>query len=51
MRKRIEEQRHQTALLCMTLGIYKDVYEAKQGVRDKMIESSDYKYKHLLYRK
>ena len=33
--KRIEEQRHQTALLCVNLGIYKDTYEAKQGVRGK----------------
>jgi hypothetical protein len=27
--KRIEEQRHQTALLCVALGLYKDTYEAK----------------------
>ena len=33
--KRIEEQRHQTALLCVQLGLYKDSYEAKQGVRGK----------------
>jgi hypothetical protein len=35
--KRIEEQRHQTAILCVTLGLYKDTYEAKQGVRGKFI--------------
>jgi hypothetical protein len=34
--KRIEEQRHQTALLCVQLGLYKDSYEAKQGVRGKL---------------
>ena len=34
--KRIEEQRHQTAILCVTLGLYKDTYEAKQGVRGKL---------------
>jgi hypothetical protein len=61
IQKRIEEQRHQTALVCVALGIYKDTYEAKQGIRgkwvglmtlciDKMIRASDYKYKHLLYR-
>lgn len=36
--KRIEEQRHQTAILCVTLGLFKDTYEAKQGVRGKKIE-------------
>ena len=35
---------------CVNLGIYKDVYEAKAGVRKKMIDESNYKYKHLLYR-
>jgi hypothetical protein len=35
---------------CVSLGIYKDVYEAKDGRRKKMIEDSKYKYKHLLYR-
>ena len=34
--KRIEGQRHQTAILCATLGLYKDTYEAKQGVRGKL---------------
>lgn len=31
--RRIEESRHQTALVCVALGLYKDTYEAKQGVR------------------
>jgi hypothetical protein len=35
IQRRIEEQRHQTALVCVALGIYKDTYEAKQGVRRK----------------
>ena len=35
--KRVEEQRHQTAILCVALGIYKDTYEAKQGVRGKFL--------------
>jgi hypothetical protein len=48
--KRIEEQRHELAMQCVSLGIYKDVYEAKEGRRRKMIEESNYKYKHLLYR-
>ena len=34
--KRIEEQRHQMALLCVAVGVYKDTYEAKQGVRGKL---------------
>jgi hypothetical protein len=61
VQKRIDEQRHQTALVCVALGLFKDTYEAKQGRRgkkfvinilkiDKMIKASDYKYKHLLYR-
>jgi hypothetical protein len=43
--KRIEEQRHQTALLCVSLGIYKDTYEAKQGVRGKVLTSLNMPYR------
>jgi hypothetical protein len=35
IQRRIEEQRHQTALACVAAGLYKDTYEAKQGVRGK----------------
>ena len=48
--KRIDEQRHETAMQCVSLGIFKDIYEAQEGKRKKMIADSDYKYKHLLYR-
>eukprot|EP00347_Sterkiella_histriomuscorum_P000035 403377431 len=48
--KRLEEQRHQLALQCVALGIFDDVYQAKQTQRDLKIKNSDYKYKHLLYR-
>ena len=48
--KLLDEQRHEVALDCVAKGIYKDVFEAKQSQRDKRIEYSDYKYKHLLYR-
>jgi hypothetical protein len=62
--KRLDEQRHHIAIMCVGLGVYKDVYEAKQGIRgiitifglytfiliDQMIKDSDYKFKHLLYR-
>ena len=48
--KRLDEIRHEIAMQCVNLGIYKDVYEAKAGVRKKMIDESNYKYKHLLYR-
>jgi hypothetical protein len=35
IQKRIEEYRHEAALKCVAFGIYKDVYEAKQGIRSK----------------
>lgn len=62
IRRRLDERRHQVALECVAHGVYKDTYEAKQGVRgknivywinfniDKMISDSKYKYKHLLYK-
>ncbi len=49
-RKRLDEMRHQTALKCVELGIFKDIFEAKEYNRKLMIKQSDYKYKHLLYK-
>ena len=48
--KLLEEQRHEMAIECVQKGVYKDVIEAKQMQRQKRIQYSDYKYKHLLYR-
>ena len=48
--KRINEQRHEMAIKCVQLGIYKDIYEALEGQRNLMVERSKYKYKALLYR-
>jgi hypothetical protein len=31
--KSIDEQRHEIAMKCVMLGIYKDVYEAKESSR------------------
>lgn len=38
------------AISLVQLGIYKDIYEAKMPRRKKIIEDSNYEYKHLLYR-
>ena len=48
--KRINEQRHEMAMKCVELGIYKDTYEAQKTKRALMLEKSKYKYKDLLYR-
>lgn len=50
MVKRIEESRHQIALQLVAMGFYKDIFEAKEGQRERMIRDSNYRYKHLLYR-
>ncbi len=49
--KLLEEQRHEVAIECVKLGIYKDVVEAKSMQRKVRMEQSDYKFKHLLFRK
>lgn len=33
IQKRLDEMRHEVAINCVKLGIYKDVYEAKQPRR------------------
>ena len=48
--KRLNEQRHEMAIKCVKLGIYKDTYEALEGHRKVMVQRSQYKYKDLLYR-
>lgn len=50
IQKRLNEQRHELAMHCVNLGIFKDVYEAKEPRRQNTIQRSLYKYKHLLYR-
>jgi hypothetical protein len=50
IQKRLNEQRHELAIHCVNLGIFKDVYEAKESRRQKSIHNSLYKYKHMLYR-
>ena len=49
-RRKHQEQRHEMALKCVELGIYKDTYEANKDYRKDMLKNSNYKYKHLLYR-
>ncbi|CDW87750.1 UNKNOWN [Stylonychia lemnae] len=48
--KRIDESRHQIALQLVAMGMYQDIFEAKEGQRERMIKDSNYRYKHLLYR-
>ena len=38
------------ALKCVELGIYKNIVEAMETQRKGVVERSEYKYKHLLYR-
>lgn len=51
VQKRLDEMRHDMAIKCVQLGIYPNVVKAKDQLRQSNYERSNYKYKHLLYRK
>ena len=50
VQKQLDEARHDMAIKCVQLGIYKNIVEAQTKSREVGLQTSKYKYKDLLYR-